>query len=158
MMRRSVIARLAAALLILGLAACNKSSNSQRAAMQSPAALPSAVATVVTNGAQANVGETVYANNCATCHQATGRGVAGEFPPLAGNPAVTGDPKAVIHTVKFGLSGKISVAGSTYDGMMPAWGQQLSNAQIAAAITYIRSAWQNTASAVSERDVSAVSQ
>ncbi len=82
----------------------------------------------------------------------------GEFPPLAGNPVVVGDPKTVIHIFKFGLNGKIAERGHQFNGMMPAWGQQLSNADIASVITYIRSAWGNKASAVTAADVSAVSQ
>ncbi|MHB8147432.1 MAG: c-type cytochrome [Vulcanimicrobiaceae bacterium] len=98
----------------------------------------------------------MYQTNCSSCHQANGQGVPDTFPPLAGNAAVVGNATTVIHIVKYGLSGKISVNGHAYNGMMPAWGQQLSNADIAAAITYVRSAWGNKASAVTEADVKAV--
>jgi mono/diheme cytochrome c family protein len=64
----------------------------------------------------------------------------------------------VIHAVKYGLNGKIHVGTSDYNGMMPAWGQQLSNADIAAVITYVRSSWGNTAGAVTEAQVAAVKQ
>jgi mono/diheme cytochrome c family protein len=68
---------------------------------------------------------------------------------------VTGDPKTVIHIVKYGLNGKIVVAGHPFNGVMPAWGQNLSDAQIASAITFVRSSWGNHASAVSAADVTA---
>jgi mono/diheme cytochrome c family protein len=83
-------------------------------------------------------------------------GQPGVFPPLAGNSYVTGPPTAVVHTVLYGLTGKIVVKGGTYNGTMPAWKGNLSNADIAAAISYIRSSWGNKASAVTEADVAKV--
>jgi mono/diheme cytochrome c family protein len=113
---------------------------------------------VAQNGAEASDGAKVYQTNCSTCHQPSGEGLQGMYPPLAGNPVVVGDPATVIHDVKYGLSGKLTVAGHPYNGMMPAWGQQLSDADIASVVTYIRSAWSNKASAVTTAQVGAVSQ
>ena len=101
-------------------------------------------------------GSKVYQTNCSSCHQASGQGVAGTFPPLAKNPVVNGDATKVIHIVKAGLNGKIDVNGTSYNGMMPAWGQQLSNGDIAAVITYVRSSWGNSAGAVTESQVAGV--
>ncbi|HTV91613.1 MAG TPA: cytochrome c [Verrucomicrobiae bacterium] len=149
------MARLAAVALIGILAACAKNNNNG-----AQSASPSAAASVAVaqNGAAANDGAKIYVQNCSSCHQAAGQGVPGMFPPLAGNPTVTGDPTAVIRIVKYGMNGAINVAGTSYNGMMPAWGQSLSNADIASAVTYIRSAWGNKASAVTESAVAAVSQ
>lgn len=161
-----------AALVALG--ACSKGSQStsttttttEQSASAAPAetaagamgaASPEAGASVAANGAAASDGAKVYQTNCSSCHQATGAGVAGTFPPLAGNAVVTGDATKVIHIVKYGLTGKIDVKGTSYNGMMPAWGQQLSNGDIAAAITYIRSSWGNSGSAVTESQVAGVS-
>jgi ubiquinol-cytochrome c reductase cytochrome b subunit len=105
--------------------------------------------------ASAAAGAQVYATNCAGCHQANGQGQPGMFPPLAGNPVVTGDSGAVIKIVADGLSGQITVKGSNYSGQMPAWKGQLSNAQIAAVVTYIRDAWGNKAPPVTEAQVTA---
>lgn len=127
------------------------------AGAMSNAASPQAAASVAANGAAASDGAKVYQTNCSSCHQATGAGVAGTFPPLAGNPVVTGDATKVIHIVKYGLNGKIDVKGTSYNGMMPAWGQQLSNGDVAAVVTYIRSSWGNKASAVTESQVAGVS-
>ncbi len=110
------------------------------------------------NGAMASDGAKVYQTNCSSCHQATGEGVPSTFPPLAGNPTVVGDATKVIHIVKYGLTGKVVVKGVTYDGQMPAWGTQLSDADVAAAVTYIRSAWGNKAGAVTTAEVKAVAQ
>jgi len=106
--------------------------------------------------AAAGAGAAVYGANCAGCHGATGQGQPGVFPPLAGNPVVTGDAKTVIHIVSSGLSGSVTVKGATYNGQMPAWKGTLTNQQIADVVTYIRSQWGNTASAVTAADVAAV--
>ena len=106
-------------------------------------------------GAAVPDGKAIFATNCAGCHQATGLG-GGPFPPLAGNPDVTGaDTSALIASVLNGRSGPIVSNGRTYGGVMPAWKGTLSNAQIAAVVTYIRSAWGNNAAIVTEDQVAA---
>jgi ubiquinol-cytochrome c reductase cytochrome b subunit len=104
----------------------------------------------------AAAGAKVFANNCSGCHGAAGAGTAGVFPPLAGNPFVTGDKVAVVKVLVNGLNGSINVKGATYNGNMPAWKGTLTNAQIAQVATYIRSAWGNSAPPVTEADVAAV--
>ena len=114
---------------------------------------------MATSAAQSGNGDSngakVFAANCASCHQADGKGVAGSFPPLVANTVVNGDPTKVIRIVKYGLNGKIQVAGHAYNGIMPPWGTQLSNAEIADVVTHIRSSWGNSASAVTEAQVAA---
>jgi cbb3-type cytochrome c oxidase subunit III len=100
-------------------------------------------------------GQKIYGANCSACHGATGAGLTGEFPPLAGNSMVTGSPDKVIAAVKNGLSGAMTVNGKSYSGAMPAWKGKLSNTEIADVITYIRSAWSNKADAVTEAQVEA---
>lgn len=156
-MKRFVSTSLAVLALSSVLAACAKSGQSSSSSSASPAPTETAAA-VAENGAEANDGAKVYATNCASCHQANGQGVEGTFPPLAGNPVVVGDPATVIHVLKYGLSGKINVEGQAYNGMMPAWAQQLTDADIASVITYIRSSWGNKASAVTASDVAALAQ
>lgn len=106
-----------------------------------------------TSPASANDGARVYFTNCSDCHQADGRGLAGAFPPLAGNPVVTGDPGRLVRIVKDGLRGPIRVKGRSYGGEMPAWKGLLSPGEIAAVVTYIRAAWNNDAGPISEADV-----
>jgi cbb3-type cytochrome c oxidase subunit III len=101
-------------------------------------------------------GKTVFLARCATCHQATGLG-AGPFPPLAGNAdVVASDTGNLIATVLNGKSGAITIGGKQYSGAMPAWRNQISNAEIAAVLSYIRSAWGNKAAIISEDQVAAV--
>ncbi len=106
-------------------------------------------------GGQTPDGKAIFLVNCAVCHQATGQG-GGPYPPLAGNPDVNqADSANVIQTVLNGRTGPITVNGTQYGGNMPSWRGQLSNAQIAAALTYVRTAWHNSAPAVSEDQVAA---
>ncbi len=102
-------------------------------------------------------GSTIFLSNCASCHGAHGEGVPGTFPALASNPTVAGDPKTVIHIVKYGLTGKIEAGGKALNGMMPAWSPQLHDADIAAVLTYVRSSWGNHGAPVTAADVAAVS-
>lgn len=100
-------------------------------------------------------GKTVYGANCASCHGATGAGIPGTFPPLAKNPDVTGNAGKVIHILKNGLTGALKVNGKTYNGQMPAWKASLSNAEIAAVVSYVRTSFGNKASKVTEKQVAA---
>ena len=96
-------------------------------------------------------GARLYRNQCAQCHQAEGGGVAGVYPPLAGADWVTGHPEVIARILINGLNGPIEVAGSTYNGNMPAFGPNglaLKDRDIAAVITYVRQEWGNAASEV----------
>lgn len=101
----------------------------------------------------AATGQKIYSENCSACHGANGAGMPGMFPPLVGNPMVTGPPAKVIAAVKNGLTGATTVNGKTYNGSMPAWKGKLSDTQMADVITYIRSSWGNSAGAVTEAQV-----
>ena len=95
-------------------------------------------------------GAALFAAKCATCHQASGQGTD-TYPPLAGNPVVTAaDPSAMIAVIVNGRTGPLTVNGKTYNGQMPTWKGQLSDADIASVATYVRSAWGNNASPVTE--------
>lgn len=98
-------------------------------------------------------GAQIYSANCSSCHGPSGAGVAGAFPPLAGNTAILGSEKYVSDVLLYGLQGQIAVNGQTYNGVMPAWAATLSDAQIAAVLDHVRSSWGNSASAVTEATV-----
>jgi len=142
--------RFAAALAaMLLLAACAKSASDESANNAGASA-------EANNPASASDGAVIYDANCSSCHQSDGRGISGAFPPLAGNPVVTGNPTAVIAIVKNGLDGRVEVNGQAYSGIMPRWKGVLTDEQIAAAISYIRSSWHNRAPGVSVSQVEAI--
>lgn len=97
-------------------------------------------------------GEAVYGSTCAACHQLNGEGMPGLFPPLAGAERVRGDAGRLVRLVLHGLTGPVTVRGFTYDGQMPPW-KQPSDSELAAVLSYVRSSWGNSSSAVSDQDV-----
>jgi mono/diheme cytochrome c family protein len=92
-------------------------------------------------------GKQVFGGKCAACHQATGAGIAGVFPPLAGSEWVTGDDKTLINILLHGVTGSMSVKGVAYSGAMPSF-KTLSDDELAALLTYVRSDWGNTAAPI----------
>jgi mono/diheme cytochrome c family protein len=85
-------------------------------------------------------GSKLYADNCATCHQPNGQGVAGSIPPLAGNPAVVAaKPFDALSVVLAGIPAR--------DGLpaMPSFGGSLDDRSVADVVNYIRTNWGNAA-------------
>lgn len=79
-------------------------------------------------------GEQNYKTSCSACHQPTGLGIPGMFPAIAGSPIATGDVAEHIDIVMIGKTGTA----------MQAFGEQLSDVDIAAVITYQRNAFGNS--------------
>ncbi|HEX5460964.1 MAG TPA: cytochrome c [Steroidobacteraceae bacterium] len=108
------------------------------------------------SSAQIAHGEAVFTANCAACHQASGEGLPGAFPPLKGNAAVNdADPTLHIHTVLFGAHG-LTIGGVSYASQMPPFGPQLSDQDVADVVDYERSAWGNHAPPVSAAAVARI--
>jgi len=104
-------------------------------------------------------GQRIYTPYCMVCHQATGSGAPGQFPPLAGSEWVQAEaPTRIIRLVLDGIQGPITVKGQAYNGAMPPWRDLLKDEEIAAVLTYIRgnANWGNTASPVTPEQVSAL--
>ena len=100
-------------------------------------------------------GAGLYADRCAACHGKDGSGVAGVYPPLAGNSSVT-EPTG-INAVRVVLLGGFPpvTAGNPRPYSMPPFAQQLNDGEVAAVVTYVRQAWSNKAPPVLARDVAA---
>lgn len=94
----------------------------------------------------AAAGARVYATHCAACHQESGQGTPGAFPPLVGHvPALLTRPGGrdyLLRVVLFGLSGEINVNGQKFAGSMPPWAS-LSSVEIAAVLNHAATAWDN---------------
>jgi mono/diheme cytochrome c family protein len=98
-------------------------------------------------------GAAVFSSRCAACHQANAQGLPGVFPPLAGSEWVSGDAGRLARLVLRGLTGPVTVAGAAYSGAMPAWADQLKDAEVGSVLTYVRSHFGNSAAAVTADDV-----
>jgi mono/diheme cytochrome c family protein len=98
-------------------------------------------------------GQAIYRDQCSACHALDGHGVPQLFPALADSSMVrASDPTTLIRVVLRGARSVATAAEPTAPGM-PSFGRQLDDAQVAAAVTYIRNAWGSTASSVSAQDV-----
>jgi mono/diheme cytochrome c family protein len=103
-------------------------------------------------------GKEAYEAVCKRCHGETGQGQVGLYPPLAGSRWVTGNPEVPIRIVTNGLEGPIEVDGNTYNSSMIAQRELFnSDAEFAAALTYVRTSWGNDGSSISAADVAAIS-
>lgn len=87
-------------------------------------------------------GEEVYSNFCVTCHLPSGKGIPGNFPPLAGSDWLTDKRTESLKAIKYGLSGPIVVNGENYNNVMTPQG--LSDQEVADVMNYISNSWGNT--------------
>jgi mono/diheme cytochrome c family protein len=100
------------------------------------------------------LGKRVY-NNCISCHQESGLGVPGNYPPLDGSEWVTDRPVHLAALLLRGLEGEIQVLGETYNQVMPKW-SHLTDEQVASVLTFIRASWSNQAPPIDPVFVAAV--
>lgn len=96
-------------------------------------------------------GKNVYEGTCSACHQGDGKGIPNAFPPLASSNYFASDKNKAISAVLHGLSGKVTVNGKAFDGVMPK--QTLSDGQIASVITYVLNSFGNKGGEVTAAEV-----
>jgi len=82
-------------------------------------------------------GKKVYGSSCIACHQSSGLGMAGQFPPLKGSEWVDGGTERMSMIVLSGATGPFTVAGTSYNGAMQPWGT-FSDEKLAQVLTYVR--------------------
>lgn len=106
------------------------------------------------------IGRRLFTNNCSSCHQASGMGVPGQYPPLAGSEIVLSQegwgPNHIVQIVLNGLAGPVTVKGTTYNGNMPTHKELLKDEQIAYILTYVRQEWGNNAPPITAEGVAAM--
>lgn len=96
-------------------------------------------------------GKGLYMTTCVACHQPTGAGLPGVFPPFDGSEYVVGDARRLVAIVIKGLNGPITVKGVKYPGAVPLipvdtqFPQFKDNQKLADVLNYIRTAWSNKA-------------
>ena len=116
-----------------------------------PAAAPERVAAVDPGKAQR--GAKLYEQHCVQCHGDQGQGVPGAYPPLAGNRAVQlNETSNLVQVVLYG-GFPPATAGNPRPFGMPPYVLALSDSDVAAVLTHLRSSWGNKAAPVSEVDV-----
>jgi mono/diheme cytochrome c family protein len=104
-------------------------------------------------------GKKVYTLYCVACHQPSGLGAPGQFPPLAESEGELAEgPNRSIRVVLNGFQGPVEVKGQPFNGAMPPWGAVLKDEDVAAVLTYIRGnkEWKNDAKPVKPEQVKAI--
>lgn len=117
--------------------------------------VPSPYASLAAPAGPTDPGEQTYQTVCAACHQATGNGLPGAFPPLAGSEWANGDPETMIRIVIAGLQGPVTVKGQQFNSLMPA-PPGLDDEKIAAVLTFVRANFGNKAGKVEKAQVAAI--
>ena len=94
-------------------------------------------------------GKAIFMQTCMACHQPTGLGIPGAFPPFDGSEYVQGDTKRLVALVIKGYMGPIEVKGQKFNNILIAVDTQFpilkENAKLADVLNYIRTAWSNKA-------------
>jgi nitrite reductase (NO-forming) len=99
-------------------------------------------------------GRVIFTTICAACHQPSGKGIPGSFPPLAGSDFLNADKARAIGIVMGGHTGPLKVNGADFNSTMPALG--LTDEQVANALTFVYSQWNNAGHEVTPAEVAAV--
>jgi mono/diheme cytochrome c family protein len=118
----------------------------------SPPDKESTTVQVAENSLLMSLGKTVYTAQCASCHGAQGKGAPPHYPPLAGNPSI--QMQSAVNPIRMVLNGGYP-PGTAQNPMpygMPPFAQGLSDDEVAAVVTYIRSAWGNRGAAISAHE------
>ena len=101
-------------------------------------------------------GKKIFAVRCASCHQANGLGIQGQYPPLVGTKWATTEPALISYIILKGLKGEITVKGEVYgsSAAVNMAAVPITDREIANVTTYVRKAWGNDASEITEDEVS----
>jgi mono/diheme cytochrome c family protein len=101
----------------------------------------------------AQAGAPLYERHCRECHGPSGRGGLFDGPPLAGSAVVQGeDPSSLVNAILYG-SDKPAGLGSPAWEAMPAYAQELGDAEIVALANFLRGSWGNRAAPVAPESV-----
>ena len=103
-------------------------------------------------------GKKTFALRCASCHQPNGLGIANQYPPLAGSEWVTANPELITKIILKGLKGEIVVKGEKYgtSAAVNMVAVDINDREIANVSTYVRNAWGNEASELTEDQVTKI--
>jgi nitrite reductase (NO-forming) len=105
----------------------------------------------LTKDEQIKAGEQLFAGTCSVCHQATGQGLPGVFPPLAKSDLLAATPMRITSIITHGLTGKVTVNGTEYNSVMPPMAQ-LTDDEVANIATYVLNTWGNPGGRVTKED------
>jgi mono/diheme cytochrome c family protein len=128
-----------------------KSLPSRTGVVQTAPPLPAAESSLLTS-----LGKDVYEAHCATCHGSDGKGMPPAYPPLANNQSI--EMTSAVNPIRMVLNGGFppGTAENPRPYGMPPFAQSLSDDQVAAVVTYIRTTWGNQGTPVTAQDANAL--
>jgi mono/diheme cytochrome c family protein len=102
------------------------------------------------------LGRKVYVQQCAVCHGDEGKGQAPAYPPLAGNQSIT--MASPVNSIRMVLNGGYppGTKKNSRPHGMPPFNHVLNDEAVAAVVTYIRVAWDNSGTPVSPQQANAL--
>src|SRR6187455_1426609 len=118
-------------------------------------AVQSSAKGTLTKEQQVKSGEVLFKGTCSACHQDTGAGIPNVFPPLAKSDYLLADKRRAIGIALNGLSGPVTVNGSTFNSVMPPM-SQLNDDEIANILTFALNSWGNDGGVVTAQEVKQV--
>ena len=101
---------------------------------------------------QIQAGMVLYNGTCSVCHQQNGQGLEGIFPPLANSDFLMADKRRAVEIVLNGLSGPVTVNGTTYSSVMPPM-SQFNDDEVANILTFALNSWGNEGGVVTIDEV-----
>ncbi|MFO0729135.1 MAG: copper-containing nitrite reductase [Myxococcota bacterium] len=104
---------------------------------------------------QIKAGQQLFTGTCGLCHQLTGLGLPGVFPPLAKSDFLAADRQRAIGIVLHGLSGPVTVNGQTFNSVMPPMAQ-LNDDEVANILTYVLNSWGNPGGRIHAEEVAKI--
>jgi len=128
-----------------------------KAVSQAPvaAAAKAAAAGNLSVDEQVKAGAVLFNGTCSVCHQTSGQGLPGVFPPLAGSDYIKAHRDELMGIVLNGLNGSITVNGKDYNSVMPPMSQHTDD-EIANILTYVLNSWGNDGGRVTKDEVKKV--
>lgn len=141
-------------ILVFGLLSCGGGSQDE-ASQNDSAAVQTKEASSTTN-IDLVAGKKIYTEKCMVCHQESGLGVPGTFPPLAKSDYLQADKMRAVKQAIYGSKTPITVNGVQYPGgIMTVFEKELSDQQVLDVVNYVLNSWGNQMGAVTLDDVKA---
>lgn len=102
------------------------------------------------------LGAKIYDAQCATCHGKRGEGKLPDFPPLANNQSI--QMTSAVNPIRMVLNGGYAPGTMKNPAPygMPPFAQSLSDEEVAAVVTFIRTAWGNRGTPVTAKEANAL--
>jgi mono/diheme cytochrome c family protein len=121
-------------------------------AEHSPPAPPASTLPSSESSLLISLGKTVYDQRCASCHGPQGEGKPPHWPPLAGNQSI--QMESAVNAIRMVLNGGYppGTEGNPRPYGMPPFAGLLSDNEVAAVVSFVRTAWGNRGTPVSARD------